>query len=159
MSTTSGIVTLRSGDSGDRSGNTNIETGTSSGNQAGHINIKPGMSNGGDGASLVLRGGDTSSENVGLVKLLGGGKGGEVDEASLGLMEINDINIRIRGGNSETDVGGNIDINSGTSTASSSGKVLLSSGMSTTSGIVTLRSGDSDDRSGNPLEKEPRKRH
>ena len=41
ISTTSGIVTLQSGNSDDRSGDTNIVTGISSNNQAGNINIKP----------------------------------------------------------------------------------------------------------------------
>merc|ERR1712054_640987 len=91
---------------------------------------------------------ETSSENPGSIKLLGGkkGKDNNIDESNLGLIEINDINIGIKGGKSETDVGGNIDIHSGTSASSSSGKVMLSSGVSTTSGIVTLQSGNSDDR-------------
>merc|ERR1712178_143212 len=149
ISTTSGIVTLQSGNSDDRSGDTNIVTGISSNNQAGNINIKPGMSNGGDGASLVLQGEDTSSENPGLLKLLGGKKGEDknIDESNLGLIEIKDINIGIKGGKSETDAGGNIDIHSGTSASSSSGKVMLSSGISTTSCLLTLQSGNSDHRS------------
>ena len=38
---------------------------------------------------------------------------GIVDESNVGMIEINDINIGIKGGKSETDVGGNIDIYSG----------------------------------------------
>ena len=62
------------------------------------------------------------------------------------MIEINDINIQLKAGGSETGDGGSISIESGSSSSTNTGSVSIGSKASESeaaSGIVTLQSGDS----------------
>ena len=62
------------------------------------------------------------------------------------MMEINDININIKAGRSDTADGGNVLLESGSSSSSNTGTISIASKLSESggeSGIVSLKSGDS----------------
>ena len=148
----SGIVTLQSGDStSSNTGEITIRSGNSDAGQAGSIDIVPGYSGeGNDGTSMILSGGSTksSSNKAGIVQLRGGSntQGDAENTDNIGMIEINDINIQLKAGGSETGDGGSIAIESGSSSSTNTGSVSIGSKASESeaaSGIVTLQSGDS----------------
>ena len=99
---------------------------------------------------LYLRGGSTisGSNKAGAVRLLGGSNTQDDAENTdnIGIIEINDINIQLKAGGSETSDGGSVSIESGSSSSTNTGSVSIGSKASESgavSGIVTLQSGDS----------------
>ena len=83
----------------------------------------------------------------GVVQLGGSNTQGDAENTdNIGMIEINDINIQLKAGGSETGDGGSIAIESGSSSSTNTGSVSIGSKASESgavTGIVTLQSGDS----------------
>ena len=99
---------------------------------------------------VIRSGGSTqsSTNKAGIVQLRGGSntQGDAENTDNIGMIEINDINIQLKAGGSETGDGGSVSIESGSSSSTNTGSVSIGSKASESeavTGIVTLQSGDS----------------
>ena len=88
---------------------------------------------------MILSGGSTksSSNKAGIVQLRGGSntQGDAENTDNIGMIEINDINIQLKAGGSETGDGGSIAIESGSSSSTNTGSVSIGSKASESSSI------------------------